>query len=59
MYITKTINDKTVGLKLTRGELIDLMLLCDAHDGQKWIDLHEKLSEQLKIFDNKHLNEMR
>lgn len=56
MFETK-LNERAVSIKITRKELIDLMLLCTAHysDGQKWNDLHEKLKEQLEQFDNKYI----
>ena len=54
-------NERTVTVKLTRGELIDLTLLCNcaaqAKDAKKWDELHKKLYEQLKAFDEKHFNE--
>lgn len=53
-------NERTVTVKLTRGELIDLTLLCgavQAKDAKKWDELHEKLYKQLKAFDEKHFNE--
>lgn len=54
-------NERTVTVKLTRGELIDLTLLCNCavqtRDAKKWLELHEKLYKQLKAFDEKHFNE--
>ena len=54
-------NERTVTVKLTRKELIDLALLCacaaQAKDAKKWNELHEKLYKQLKTFDEKHFNE--
>lgn len=52
-------NNRTVNVKITRSELIDLMLLCAAHsdDGKKWGELHEKLYNALKIHDEKYIDE--
>ena len=52
-------NQKSVTIKLTRHELIDLMLLCAAHydDGEKWKFLNQNLYAQLKSWDEKHLDE--
>lgn len=50
----KTINDKTVTVKITRGELCRLMLLCTTAslvDGKQWKELHDKLKDQLEAFD--------
>lgn len=51
-------NERTVNIKLTRHELIDLMLLCAVHmeDAEKWRFLNQKLYDQLKIYDEKHLD---
>ncbi len=50
-----TVNDNTVTVKITRDELIDLLLLCSAHidDGKKCELLHDKLYNQLYKHDNK------
>ena len=52
-------NERTVTVKISRQELIDLLLLCAVHtdDAKKWDDLHKKLYEQLKTFDTKHFGE--
>lgn len=52
-------NEKTLKVKLTRGELIDLLLLCGYHDNdaEKWYKLHKKLFAQLKDYDEKHPEE--
>ena len=48
------LNEKTRTLKLTRREVIDLLLMLDARaDGSKWQVLHDKLKEQLDTQDNK------
>ncbi len=45
----KMTNEKNVSVKMTRGELVDLIILCAAHfeDGEKWIELHDKLIKNL------------
>lgn len=52
-------NNRTVNVKITRHELIDLMLLCSVHhdDGKKWDKLHEKLFQELKKHDEKYIDE--
>lgn len=52
-------NEKNLSVKLTRHELIDLLLLCSFHekDAEKWGKLHNKLYNQLKSYDEKHLDE--
>ena len=40
------LNQRTVKIELTRGELIDLILLCAVLDEGKWLKLHDKLREQ-------------
>lgn len=49
------VNDKTVTVKITRDELIDLLLLCAVHmdDANKWEALHTKLYDQLYKHDKK------
>lgn len=52
----KTINDKTVTVKITRGELCRLMLLCTTAslvEGKQWKELHDKLQDQLIVNDRK------
>ena len=47
-------NEKTRTLKLTRREVIDLLLMLDTlADESKWQVLHDKLKEQLDTQDNK------
>ena len=57
------LNQKTVTLKLKRIEVSDLRLACtviadslmrDGQTAEKWEALHDKLSETLKEFDEKH-----
>ena len=52
-------NERTVNVKLTRHELIDLMLLCAVHmdEAEKWKFMNQKLYEQLKSHDAKHLED--
>lgn len=52
-------NEKTLKVNLTRGELIDLLLLCWYHneDADKWYKLHKKLFAQLRDYDEKHIDE--
>ena len=48
------LNEKTRTLKLTRREVIDLLLMLDTlADESKWQVLHHKLKEQLDTQDNK------
>lgn len=54
------LNQRTVSLKLKRGELCDLMLACSSIESaaveggtQKWSALHEKLKAILDAFDAK------
>lgn len=51
----KLLNEMTVTLKLKRIEVCDLLIACtatyDASGAQKWADLHDKLEEILKQFD--------
>lgn len=53
-------NEKTVNVKISRGQLIDLILLCDVHmdDAKKWGKLSQKLYEQLEAYDAKHLDDI-
>ena len=52
-----TNNQRTVTVKVTRHELIDLCLACSAiaeeTDAVKWRALYEKLEAQLSAFDEK------
>ena len=53
-------NQKTVSVKITRCELIDLLLACTEIEysqeqrPNKWTSLHRKLYDQLKQYDSKH-----
>ena len=50
----KTNNDKTVILKVTRGDVCRLLiLLTTAGSGETWKLLHDKIKEQLRGFDKK------
>lgn len=50
-------NEKTRTLKLTRREVIDLLLMLDAWtDESKWQVLHDKIKEQLDTQDSKESN---
>ena len=57
----KDLNSKTVNVKITRHELIDLMLACtvlsNGENRTKWVDLHDKLEIVLKDFDSKQIEE--
>lgn len=52
-----TLNQRTVTLKLTHIEVIDLMIACtavsEASDAEKWTELHDKLAEYVKAIDEK------
>lgn len=53
-------NSRTVTVKITRRELVDLLIACtacseNANDpANKWNKLHDKLREQLALFDLKN-----
>ena len=51
----KLLNEMTVTLKLKRIDICDLLIACTAtyhsSGAQKWADLHDKLEEILKQFD--------
>ena len=50
----KTTNDKTVTVKLTRGELCRLLILITGiGEGESWKRLHDKLRDQLEAFDKR------
>lgn len=51
------LNQRTVTIKLTRKELIDIMVLCAYHNMPNWQKLHEKLSDQLEKADMKFSRE--
>jgi len=55
-------NQRTVNVKITRGELCRLLVMCDvvkaneavagnAQNVSSWEELHDKLREQLNAFD--------
>ena len=57
------LNCKTMTLRITRSEVIDLMVACllcsseleaDFQSHEKWDLLHDKLEHQLLDFDKKH-----
>ena len=48
------INLKTRTIKLSRREVIDLLLMLDTnYESEKWNALHDKIKEQLDIQDSK------
>ncbi len=51
-------NERTVTVRITRLELLDLMLACaviaEETDAGKWMSLHGKLSEILNKFDEEN-----
>lgn len=51
------LNQRTITLKLTRIEVIDLMIACtavsEASDAEKWNMLHDKLKEYVDALDEK------
>lgn len=53
-----THNEKTVTLKLKRIEVCNLLIACTAlsegKNREHWKELHDKLEEILKEFDEKH-----
>lgn len=47
-------NDRTVNVKVTRGDLCRLLIiLTAAGEGETWKKLHDKLKTQLEEFDRK------
>lgn len=47
-------NDRTVNVKVTRGELCRLLIVLTlAGEGDSWKKLHDKLKTQLEEFDRK------
>lgn len=54
----KSLNEKTVTLKLKRIEVCDLLIATTASKhssgAEKWERLHDKLAEILHEFDKKH-----
>ena len=52
--ITDNPNDKTVNVKMTRGDLCRLLILITCcGNGETWRNLHDKLRTQLEEFDRK------
>ena len=52
--MVKTSNDKTVNVKLTRGEVCRLLILITGIcEGESWKRLHNKIRNQLEEFDQK------
>lgn len=58
-----SLNGRTMTVRITRSEVIDLMVACllcideleaDFHSHEKWDMLHAKLERQLLEFDKKH-----
>lgn len=51
----KTLNQKTITVKLSRGDVCELMIACAwaarDGDGEKWKKLHDILREQVDAFD--------
>jgi hypothetical protein len=58
--LDKPNNSRTVTVKITRRELVDLLVACatcseNVNDpANKWNKLHDKLREQLALFDLKN-----
>lgn len=56
-----TYNQKKVQMELQRIDICDLLIACTATfqetGADKWIDLHQKLSDILADFDDKHIEE--
>lgn len=50
-----SINGRTVIIKLTRREVVDLLLACDAMSAEsdKWNAIGDKIRKQLNVFDLK------
>ena len=47
-------NDKTINVKLTRGEVCRLLILITGiGEGESWKRLHDKIRSQLDEFDQK------
>lgn len=52
--MVKMSNDKTVNVKLTRGEVCRLLILITGmSEGESWKLLHDKIKNQLEEFDQK------
>lgn len=51
------LNNRTVTLKMTRGEVCDLLIACNTMpavvESDKWKKIHDKMREQLDAFDAK------
>ena len=56
-----TYNEKKVTLELRRIDICDLLIACTAAEhnsgADKWEALHDKLSNILADFDDKHIDE--
>lgn len=56
-----TYNEKKVPLELRRIDICDLLIACTLakhnSDADKWEALHDKLSNILADFDDKHIDE--
>ena len=55
-------NERTVNVKITRGELCELLLACSAalitgEGEKKWAELHRKLLGILNEYDEKNNNQ--
>ena len=52
--LTRSIVKRNSGFKLSRREVIDLLLMLDTnYESGKWNALHDKIKEQLDIQDSK------
>ena len=56
-----TYNQKAIKAELRRIDICDLLIACTVleqeTDAKKWGDLHDKLSNILADFDDKHIDE--
>lgn len=56
-----TYNQKTINAKLQRIDICDLLIACTMVEQEtgadKWTELHNKLSNILADFDEKHIDE--
>ena len=48
-------NNRTMTIKMTRGEVIDILMACGvmAEHSEKFVNIHNKIYEQLYTFDEK------
>ena len=51
--LEKCPNNKTVNVKVTRGDLCRLLIILDFCEGETYKKLHDKLKTQLDEFDRK------